>query len=215
MKSIAIIGAGVGGCTTYLFLKKHLSPHIPDLEIHIYESYPPPPYISKSPSKRTTITHLTDIEERPNLHSDPTTNVTTALGGGLGLSPNGIRVLKTLNPEIYARIKASSVETDIFSLQISSGKMLGSFPAGGKRYGHGTMMIMRAALHDAVLEKVDLKDISFEKKVKDVVDGSEKVRIEFEDGESVEVDFVVGADGVWGKTKEAIPESAGLKAEYE
>lgn len=76
-------------------------------------------------------------------------------------------------------------------------------------------MIMRATLHDAVLEKVDLKDISFEKKVKDVVDGSEKVRIEFEDGESVEVDFVVGADGVWGKTKEAIPESAGLKAEYE
>ena len=24
-----------------------------------------------------------------------------------------------------------------------------------------------------------------------------------------------GADGVWGKTKEAIPENAGLKAEYE
>jgi 2-polyprenyl-6-methoxyphenol hydroxylase-like FAD-dependent oxidoreductase len=214
MKSIAIIGAGVGGCTTYLFLKKHLSPHIPNLDIHIYESYPPPPYLSKSHAKTTT-THITDIEERPNQHSDPTTNVTTILGGGLGLSPNGIRVLKTLNPEIYARIKASSTETDVFSLQVSSGKMLGSFPAGGKRYGHGTMMIMRAALHDAVLEKVDLKDISFEKKVKKVVDGKEKVRIEFEDGESVEVDFVVGADGVWGKTKEAIPESAGLKAEYE
>ena len=76
-------------------------------------------------------------------------------------------------------------------------------------------MIMRAALHDAVLEKVDLKDVSFEKKVKSVIDGEDKVKIQFEDGEIVEVDFVVGADGVWGKTKEAIPENAGLKAEYE
>ena len=210
MKSIAIIGAGIGGCTTYLFLKKHLSPHIPDLEIHIYESYPPPPYLSKSKSPSKP-----NIEERPNLHSTPSTDVTTALGGGLGLSPNGIRVLKTLSPEIYTQIKNKSYETDVFALQVSSGRMLGSFPAGGKRYGHGTMIIMRAALHDAVLEKVDVRDISFEKKVRKVVDGEEKVRVEFEDGEHVEVDFVVGADGVWGRTREAIPESAGLKAEYE
>jgi len=210
MKSIAIIGAGIGGCTTYLFLKKHLSPHIPELEIHIYESYPPPPYISKS-----TSAHLSTTEERPNQHSTPTTDVTTALGGGLGLSPNGIRVLKTLDPSIYTRIKNSSYETDVFALQVSSGRMLGNFSAGGKRYGHGTMFIMRAALHDAVLEKVDLKDISFGRKVSKVLDGDERVRVEFEDGGDVEVDFVVGADGVWGRTREAIPESKGVKAEYE
>jgi 2-polyprenyl-6-methoxyphenol hydroxylase-like FAD-dependent oxidoreductase len=214
MKSIAIIGAGVGGCTTYLFLKKQLSSHIPELDIHIYESYPPPPYLSK-PRPRNPNAHLNDIEEAPNLLSTPTTNVTTVLGGGLGLAPNGIRVLKKLDSEIYSRIKASSQETDVFTFQVSSGRILGNFPAGGKRYGHGTMMIMRAALHDAVLEKVDLKDISFEKKVENVIDGEDKVKIEFKDGESVEVDFVVGADGVWGKTREAIPESAGLKAEYE
>jgi 2-polyprenyl-6-methoxyphenol hydroxylase-like FAD-dependent oxidoreductase len=214
MKSIAIIGAGVGGCTTYLFLKKHLSPHIPDLQIHIYESYPPPPYLSKSHPK-TTSTNDVGLEERPNLKSNPSTNVTTALGGGLGISPNGIRVFKSLDPEIYARIKASSIEVEAFGAQISSGRILGNFNAGGPRYGHGTMMIMRAALHDAVLEKVDQKDISFEKKVRTMIDGEDVVRVEFEDGGSVEADFVVGADGVWGKTREAIPESAGLKAEYE
>jgi 2-polyprenyl-6-methoxyphenol hydroxylase-like FAD-dependent oxidoreductase len=214
MKSIAIIGAGVGGCATYLFLKKHLSPHIPDLTIHIYESYPPPPYLSKSHGK-TNSTTVTTLDERPNLRSDATTNVTTALGGGLGLSPNGIRVFKSLDPEIYARIKASSIEVEAFGMQVSSGRMLGNFKAGGKRYGYGTFMVMRAALHDAVLEKVDQKDISFQKKVKKVVDGEKVVRVEFEDGVSVEADFVVGADGVWGKTREAIPESAGLTAEYE
>lgn len=207
MKSIAIIGAGVGGCTTYLFLKKHLQPHVPDLKIHIYEAYPPPPYLTKTASTSSNPNPPTNLG--PNLFSDATTNVTTALGGGLGLSPNGTRVLKTLDPEIYNRIKASSFEIDVFSLQVSSGKQLGSFPAGGKRWGHGTMMIMRAALHDAVLEKVDVKDITFEKKVKNVIDGERGVTIEFEDGETTEVDFVVGSDGVWGKTREAIPESAG------
>jgi 2-polyprenyl-6-methoxyphenol hydroxylase-like FAD-dependent oxidoreductase len=211
MKSIAIIGAGVGGCTTYLFLKKHLSPHIHDLDIHIYESYPPPPYLSN----KSISAHPSTTEGRPKQLSTPTTDVTTALGGGLGLSPNGIRVLKTLDPSIYRRIKNSSYETDTFSLQVSSGRMLGKFSAGGTRYGHGTMFIMRATLHDAVLEKVDLRDISFGRKVRRVVDGEEKVKVEFEDGEDVEVDFVVGCDGVWGRTREAIPESAGVKAEYE
>lgn len=214
MKSIAIIGAGVGGCTTYLFLKKHLLPHIPDLKIHIYESYPPPPYLSTVPPTKAPA-HLDSADERPNLHSEASTNVTTALGGGLGLSPNGTRVFRTLDPEIYKRIKDSSAEVDAFSLQVSSGKFLGNFPAGGKRWGHGTLMIMRAALHDAVLERVDLRDISFEKKVTSVVDGEDGVRIAFADGEVVVVDFCIGADGVWGVTREAIPESAGLKAEYE
>lgn len=105
---------------------------------------------------------------------------------------------------------------DVFAFQISSGRMLGNFPAGGReRYGHGTFMINRAALHDAVLEKVRPGDISFGRKVARVVDGEEMVRVEFEDGGSVEADLVVGADGVWGRTKDAIEECRGLKAEYE
>ena len=218
MKSIAIVGAGVGGCTTYLFLKKHLSPHIPDLSIHIYESYPPPPYFSNSPPKivsSATSANEVNVEDRPNLKADADTNVTTATGGALGLSPNGIRVFESLDHDIYARIKAASVEVEVFGAQVSSGRMLGNFNAGGKRYGHGTLMIMRAALHDAVLEKVDDKDISFEKNVKRVVDKETAVTIEFEDGVIVEADFVIGADGVWGRTRGAIPESAGLKPEYE
>jgi glycine/D-amino acid oxidase-like deaminating enzyme len=43
MRSIVIVGAGIGGCTTYLFLKKYLSS---DISVHIYESYPAPPYLS-------------------------------------------------------------------------------------------------------------------------------------------------------------------------
>ncbi|KAL5313066.1 hypothetical protein ACEPPN_019493 [Leptodophora sp. 'Broadleaf-Isolate-01'] len=216
MKSIAIIGAGVGGCTTYLFLQKHVVPHIPNIKIHIYEAYPAPPYLSKSTPSTRSPTHTINPEERPNLYSTPATNVTTATGGFLSFSPNGIRVLKSLDPEIYARIQAYSIEVDVFAFQISSGRMLGNFSSGGKeRYGHGTFMINRAALHDAVLEKVRHEDISFGRKVARVVDGEKIVRVEFEDGGSVEADLVVGADGVWGKTKDAIEECRGLTAEYD
>ncbi|KIM92795.1 hypothetical protein OIDMADRAFT_92066, partial [Oidiodendron maius Zn] len=104
---IIIIGAGIGGCTTYLFLKKYLPL---DTDIHIYESYPPPPF----------------------------PNVTSAIGGWLGLSPNGIRVIRSLNRDVYESIKATAMEVDVFGAQISSGRMLGNFKAGGKRYGHGT-----------------------------------------------------------------------------
>lgn len=218
MKSIVIVGAGIGGCTTYLFLKKHLLPLIPDLSIHIYESYPPPAYFTNYHAKAAagpSSAANTDHIERPNLKAEATTDVTTALGGGLGLSPNGIRVFESLDPEICARIKAISVEVKSFGAQVSSGRMLGNFNAGGKRYGHGTLLVMRAALHDAVLKEVDEKDISFEKKVKSVMDGEDAVGVEFEDGTTVEADMVVGADGVWGKTRQAIPESASLKPEYE
>lgn len=141
--------------------------------------------------------------------------MTTATGGALGLSPNGIRVFESLDHDIYARIKAAGIDVDVFGAQVSSGRMLGNFNAGGKRYGHSTLMIMRSALHDAVLEKVDDKDISFEKNVRRVVDAEAAVTVEFEDGSSVEADLVVGADGVWGRTRGAIPESAGLMPEYE
>jgi 2-polyprenyl-6-methoxyphenol hydroxylase-like FAD-dependent oxidoreductase len=158
---------------------------------------------------------LTSPEERPNLKAESTSDVTTALGGGLGLSPNGIRVFESLDKAIFERIKAAGVEVDAFAMQLSSGRMLGKFATGGKRYGHGTLLVMRATLHDSVLERIDRKDISFEKKVKSVVDGDTSAKIEFEDGEIVEADLVIGADGVWGETRKAIPESAALKAEYE
>lgn len=219
MKSIVIVGAGIGGCTTYLYLKKHLLPHIPDLSVHIFESHSPPSQVNSSHADVTAVSssppNTADRGEESGLAVDTATDVTTALGGGLGLSPNGIRVFESLDPAICARIKAAGHEVDVFGMHTSSGRSLGNFVAGGSRYGHGTLLVMRAAVHDAVIERVDKKDISFKRKVKRVVDGETMARVDFEDGSSIEADLVIGADGVWGKTRLAIPESAGFKPEYE
>ena len=124
-------------------------------------------------------------------------------------------MLKSLDQGISEQIIAASIEVDVMVVQVSSGRMLGNFKAGGKRYGHGKFLIMRAALHDAVLQRVKYKDISFNKKVESVTDGVSGVRIEFEDSGSVEVDVVIGADGLWGRTRQTIPESAKFRPEYE
>jgi 2-polyprenyl-6-methoxyphenol hydroxylase-like FAD-dependent oxidoreductase len=202
MKSIAIIGAGIGGCTTYLFLKKYLPP---DVTVHIYESHPPPPYLSDFHKLSTTESAL----------SADAANVTSAVGGFLGLSPNGIRVIESLNRGIYERIKAVAIEVEVFGAQVSSGRMLGNFKAGGKRHGHGTLLVARAAVHDAVLKEIKSEDISFNMKAENVIDGARSVKIEFENGETEEAELVIGADGVWGRTREAIPECGGFKPEYE
>jgi 2-polyprenyl-6-methoxyphenol hydroxylase-like FAD-dependent oxidoreductase len=217
MSSIVIVGAGIGGCTTYLFLKKYLSS---DISVHIYESYPAPPYLSNlNRSKPTASLDLFvsegDSQEATKTMAGSTPNVTTAIGGWLGLSPNGLRVIKSLDHGIYERVKAIGVEVDVFGAQVRSGRMLGNFKVGGKRYGEGTLLVARAAVHDAVLKEIKSNNISFNKKVKRVIDGDTTVRIEFEDGESVDADLVIGADGVWGKTREAIPECARFKPEYE
>lgn len=209
MKSIVIVGAGIGGCTTYLFLKKYLSP---DVSIHIYESYPPPPYLSNLQNKSTT----PNSDEKPGVGKGSIPNVTSANAFlFLCLSPNGIRVIKSLDHDIYERIKAVGVEVEGFGAQLASGRMLGEFKAGGKRHGHGTLLLARAAMHDAVLERVNADDISFNMKVKRVLDKESKVKIEFESGECIDADMVIGADGVWSKTREAIPECAKYKPEYE
>lgn len=216
MKSIIIIGAGIGGCTTYLFLKKYLPA---DTDIHINESYPPPPYLSNF-SKESTASSVspavaTGVDESTDIKAGQVPNVTSAIGGWLGLSPNGIRVIQSLNRDVYESIKATAMEVDVFGAQISSGRMLGNFKAGGKRYGHGTLLVARAAIHDAVLKEIKIDDISFNMKVKNVIDGTRSVKIEFENGESDEAELVIGADGVWGRTREAIPECAGVNPEYE
>lgn len=214
MNSIAIIGAGIGGCTTYLFLKKYLSPEV---SIRIYESYPQPPYLSNIRKKSNTSTaNAAQVEENSDVRDDSVPNVTSANAFlFLCLSPNGVRVIKALNDNIYERIKAVGVEVEGFGAQLSSGTLLGELKAGGKRHGHGTILVSRVAMHNALLEQIDAGDMSFNMKVTRVSDGEKAAKIEFANGDYIASDIVIGADGVWSKTREAIPEAAQYKPQYE
>src|SRR5277367_3122138 len=123
---IIIIGAGIGGLSSYLAIDKFLKDILPPqtLSVRVYES-----------------------------HANPLLT-TTSVGGGLGLSPNGLRAIALLAPDAARHI----VERDGFpnermTMRNSKGALLGRVSAGSrKRYGYPQVMVARQRVHERVLE---------------------------------------------------------------
>ena len=173
---IIIVGAGIGGLSAYLALKKHLSSlfNSGNLTIVLVEAYP-------SPSQHTY----------------------SLIGSGLGLAPNGQRAIASVSHDgaalayiqSYAYTKGSHM-----TFRNAKGKALGSMRLGSsERYGYAMCMLPRAIVHDALLKEIDEKDVRWGCKVVGVreADGSESgILVEFEDGTKETADLVIGADGV-------------------
>ncbi|KUJ12998.1 FAD/NAD(P)-binding domain-containing protein [Mollisia scopiformis] len=114
------------------------------------------------------------------------------IGGAVNLTPNALRLLESLDVELYG-CRVDSIE--IFSLH--TGKKLGELPF--RKFGPA-LRILREELLRALLRAlsrkgvvvsygyklVAMKDESFEKEVTAV----------FENGEEIKADFVLGCDGV-------------------
>jgi 2-polyprenyl-6-methoxyphenol hydroxylase-like FAD-dependent oxidoreductase len=88
---IVILGAGISGCTVYLELQKHLpKPSGPEAshEITIYEAY------------------STDLDVTPEQRqkNEDTHSSTLVVGGGLGISANGLNVLRHLDEDLLREI---------------------------------------------------------------------------------------------------------------
>src|SRR6266487_2363282 len=113
---VAIVGAGVSGLSTYLFLKKHLCISIP-CQILIYETYP-----SLSRKQRELDSEEAIIREAASF-----------IGGGFGVAPNGMRVLWELDPEIHDAVVAQGYPTLRFQIKNSRNQTLGSVPTADVR----------------------------------------------------------------------------------
>ncbi|KAJ6262236.1 hypothetical protein Dda_3041 [Drechslerella dactyloides] len=165
---IVIVGTGIAGLTAYHFLHRILSPLIPDLEIHAYEAY-------KSPS--------------------------IGIGGTLGLAPNGLYTIKLISESAHARILESGFPCSKFEFRNSKGKVLGLMPTGPPDRYPGTggeVMHSRAAIYEEILRVLETQgaQIHYNKTVTAVTPKDGAVEVTFADGEVVEADLVIGADGI-------------------
>jgi len=189
---IIVVGAGIGGLSAYLALKKHLASIFDSttLSITLVEAYP-------SPSQHTY----------------------AVVGNGLGLAPNGLRAIASVTsaavPYIYSHGYSKG---SLMTFRNAKGRTLGKMHFGREeRYGYSMCMVPRAVVHEALLKEVDAKDIRWGVRVvglRDVDEGEGGTVVLYEDGTEETADLVIGADGVRSVVKKSLFRG-NFEAQYE
>ena len=198
---IVIIGGGISGLTTYLFLRKLLPPSPANdrpLEILIYESH-------KAPKNA----------DRPEHSLSAPSPFAQGVGGVLGISPNGVRVLQQLDKNLFRTVVNHGYPVRQFHFRNSHGMALASFPTTNFADPPlHTVLISRQALWDALRDQVPDSAVLC-KRVSAVTLGTstQRPRMQFADGSSDEVaDLVIGADGVHSVVKQAVTSDGNIDA---
>lgn len=201
---IVIIGAGIAGLSTYLFLKKHLqsSRSGEQHEIKIYESHD----IYKVTTKKTSQSSQNDANE-PVFTPE-------AIGSAIGISKNGVSVIRRLDTNGKMLPKVMERSHPIYTWQMTNarGWHLHNMSTGvmedrteneqknsqGRIYD--SILISRQGFWEVLRDTVLEQDGSVvqHKKVTEIIIGDNERQsvVKFADGtEETQVDLVIGADG--------------------
>lgn len=181
---IVIIGSGISGLSIFLWLDK-LGLATTN-SIRIYEARAD----CSAGSSRD--------------HDGPASNA-TFIGGALGLSPVGLRVLKRLDPDLEQELLRAGHWMGRWKMSNAKGWVLGETEVVESG---GGVLIGRETFWQCLRRRVPESVVVGGKKVVRVSAADEtasgKPSVAFEDGTSVEADLVVGCDGIWSKVRTAV-----------
>jgi salicylate hydroxylase len=133
-----------------------------------------------------------------------------AVGAGIQLGPNGVRVLQELGigPALAERgVAARSIEVRRWD----DGTVLGAVPHGEAceaAYGAPYYLIHRADLQRALVSGLPGGGIGLGHKVTGVVERPDHAELELADGSRAAADVVIGADGVHSAVRGAVVQDA-------
>jgi 2-polyprenyl-6-methoxyphenol hydroxylase-like FAD-dependent oxidoreductase len=120
------------------------------------------------------------------------------VGSGIDVWPNGINVLRQINPEVVDRLRErSAVTTHMTFMDWRSRNVLVDFPVGewSARAGGWTLGVRRGDLHDSLASGLEDGVLELGRSLTSFVQDAGGVIARFEDGSEERGDVLVGADG--------------------
>lgn len=202
---IIIVGGGVAGLSAYLFLSKHLpQPSSPSVKhsIRVFESHAPNATAATNPQSFSSFSTSAVV-----------------VGGGLGLSPNGMRALRAISTEVHDAVKAQGYSCANFHFRAANGWSLNLTPTGDRALLGGEEEVCvatsRHGLWQCLLDAVPKDAITYRRVVSvNKREAGKRPTAVFDDGEELEADCIIGADGVWSVVRRGIFADDTVRPEY-
>lgn len=187
---IVIIGGGISGCAVYLALKKHLPPLVGPVQEHeyiIYEAYDTSKNQQLAPAGGETY------------------SASLVVGGGIGVGPNGLNVLKRLDENMFHDVVRAGYPFASQQMKSAYGWNLMRTPTAVGDPPLSSVSMSRHALWNCLRSRVPDNIIRNQRISKVVIESDGRKIVKFVDGSpGVQADLVIGADGLKSTAKEAL-----------
>jgi 6-hydroxynicotinate 3-monooxygenase len=128
------------------------------------------------------------------------------LGAGIQMSPNAIKVLRSIGLEDQLR-KHAFFPLFNYSRDWDTGKLTNEYPLGAsaeQRYGAPYLLLHRGDLHAAIASAVPENIVHRNKKLTGFQQKDKQVTMQFADGSDAKADLMIGADGVHSLVRETL-----------
>lgn len=133
-------------------------------------------------------------------------NSFSRLGAGIHIGPNAMRVFRQIGLE--EKLEQMGSHPDYwFSREGYTGEYLSRIPLGEfarKEYGAAYITIHRGDMHELQINSLKPGTVHYGKKLSNLQEEDEHIRLYFEDGSEVCADLVIGADGIHSKVREVL-----------